>query len=118
MAGRNNRAVIRGDLCLLHDELDLVCFVLAGIVFYDFFKRLVVAADDLLAGSFPARIIIKDAESSHVDAHIGRGLVRAFAEDPFKDRAQHRIDLNVTVVVDGSLSVSFQMERIDHVYVV
>ena len=50
-SGRNNNAVLRGDLCLLHDQFDLVCLVLAGIIFYDLLKSLVVAADDLLAGS-------------------------------------------------------------------
>ena len=79
-SGRNNDAVLRGDFCLLHDQFDLVCLVLAGIIFYDLLKSL-VAADDLLAGSLAACLVIEDAETGHVDTHIGRGFVRAFAED-------------------------------------
>ena len=85
---------------------------------YDLLKSLVVAADDLLAGSLAACLVIEDAETGHVDTHIGRGFVRAFAEDSLKDGAEHRIDLNVAVVVDGGLSVSLEMERVDHVHIV
>ena len=44
----------------------------------------VVTADDLLAGSFLAECIIADAVPGHVDAHVSRRLIRAFAVDLFK----------------------------------
>ena len=41
-------------------------------------------SDDLLAGSFLAECIIADAVPGHVDAHVSRRLIRAFAVDLFK----------------------------------
>ena len=91
-SGRNNDAVLRGDFCLLHDQFDLVCLVLAGIIFYDLLKSLVVAADDLLAGSLAACLVIEDAETGHVDTHIGRDLYGHSPKIPSKMALEHRID--------------------------
>lgn len=41
-----------------------------------------------------------------------------FSVNLFKNRVQNRKYFYVTVVVDGRLTVGFQMERVDHVDVV
>ena len=40
------------------------------IAFSEFAFRVVVAADDLLTGRFLADVVVADAETDHVDAHI------------------------------------------------
>ena len=45
-------------------------------------------------------------------------IISIFSINPFKNSVQNREDLNVAVVVDRRFSISFQMERIDHVHVI
>ena len=45
--------------------------LVAGVAFSEFALRVVVAADDLLAGRFAAGVVVADAKANHVDAHIG-----------------------------------------------
>ena len=67
---------------LLHEKFNLKQLILSeATLICTTDQCLIVAADNLLSGSFPARFIVNDTVAGHVDAHIGRGLVRAFAED-------------------------------------
>ena len=75
-------------------------------------------ADDLLTCGLAAGSIISNAEARTVYAHIGRRLVGGFAEDFFQHRFQNREDFDITVVVDSHLTVSIEMEWVDHVDIV
>ena len=79
---------------------------------------LIIAADDLLVGCFSAGFIVKDAEASHIYTHIGGGFIGAASVDALKDCIQYRENIYITVVVDGCFSISFQMEGIDHIYII
>ena len=92
--------------------------VLVSIALAHVAKRIVIAADDFLTGGFANSIVIDNAVTCHIHAHIRRALVRRLTENASKQRIQHREDFHVAVVVDGRLAVSFQVERVDHVHVV
>ena len=113
-----DRSHLRLDLRRLHQQLDLMHLIGVGLALTNLALGLEVAADDLLAGRLAAGRVIHDGVAYHVHAHIRRALVRALAVDALKDRAQHREDLHVAVVVDRGDAVGFQMEWVDHIHVV
>ena len=78
----------------------------------------IVTADDLLLGSFLCGIVINDAVTEHIDAHICRGLIRALILNCLKETVENREDLDVTVVVDGRDAVCLEVERINHVDII
>ena len=108
------------DLCvsLLKEQFDLAYFILCTGTGNQSVHALVIAADDLLTGSFLAYFIINDTVACHVNTHICRRFVRAAAHDLLKHSLYNRENLYITVIVNSSLAVSFQMERIDHVDII
>lgn len=106
----NDFAVMNSDAGLLHEKFKLEDLGLRASAGLSGGHGVVVTADDLLAGSFLADLIVDDAVSGHVYAHICRGFVGAFAVNLCKDLVQYGENFNVTVVVDGSFSISFQVE--------
>ena len=100
---------------LIHDDLDLLDLSLFARTLLDVAKRGIVTADDLVAGGFSCRLVVDDAVSCHIDAHIRGALVGTFAVDLFKHDLQNGEDLYVAVVVDGGNAVSLQMIGVDHV---
>ena len=88
------------------------------VAFAHFTEGIVVAADDLLSGGFSADLVVADAVAVHVDAHISGRFVRGLSVNLVKDRVQKREHFHIPVIVDAGLSVSFQMEGVDHVDII
>ena len=102
---------------LLHEQEDLFSFFLSGMTLQEGAAGGVVPADDFLLGSLTAGIVIGDAVAYHVHAHVSRALVGGLAPHMLEEGVEHREDLDIPVVVDGGLTVGFQMEGVDHVHV-
>ena len=114
--GLDHRALIDGDLVLVHQQADALHRILRAVARLIVAHRLVVAADDLLPGGKAHRLVIDDAVARHVDAHIGGRLVDALvARDLGEDGADDGETLDVSVVVDRHLAVRFKVVRVDHV---
>lgn len=94
-AGRCDRTVGGGNARLIHQQLELAHAALVAETHADIAERLIVAADDLLAGGLAAGVVINDAVARHVDAHIGRGMIGTFAGDLLEDGGNDREDLDV-----------------------
>ena len=105
-------------MLLVHQHLDFNDFFLRTGAVCHSHHRLIIAADNLLTGGFPAHFVVHNAVARHVDAHIGRRLVRTFAVYLFKNGTQYRKNLYITVVVYRGFTVSFQMEGVNHVDIV
>ena len=116
--GRNYLAVFDGHMSLFQKKFNLVNFLLTSCSANQSFHALIISADDLLACSFLACFIINDAVTGHIYAHICRRFVRALAHDLFKHSLKNRENFNVTVVVNSSLTICFQMERVNHVHII
>ena len=115
---RCDRTVGGGNARLIHQQLELAHAALVAETHADIAERLIVAADDLLAGGLAAGLVVNDAVARHVDAHIGRGVIGTFAGDLLEDGGNDREDLDVAVVVDRGDAVGLEVERVDHVDVV
>ncbi len=118
LAALNARTDRFGDVCLRHDQLDLFYDFFAGASALEIHAGLIQAADDLLGAGHAGSLVIDDAVSRHIDAHIGRGTVWAFPVDRSEHGAQDREDLYIAVVIDRGLAIGFQMEWVDHVDVI
>ena len=110
-----NRTVHGRDVCLLEQKLLLVKLFLSGKSLADIDGARVVAADDLLLGGPAAGIVVADGKTGHIDAHVGRRLVRAFVHDALEDLLENRENFDIAVVIDGCLSVCLQVERVNHI---
>ncbi len=106
------------DLCLLHEKFDLIDFGLGSLVLYHLVQGRVVSADDFHLGGLTAGLIVNDAVSRHVDAHVSGGFVGIAAVNALKNGIQHRKDFNVPIIVYRGLAVSLQMKGIDHVHII
>jgi len=105
-------------MSLFQQKLNLINFFFAACSANQSFHALIISADDLLTCSFLADFIINDAVTGHINAHICGRFVRALAHDLFKHSLKNRENFNVTVVVNSSLTICFQMERVDHVHII
>ena len=114
---RNHLAFFDGHMSLFQQKLNLINFFFAASANQSF-HALIISADDLLTCSFLADFIINDAVTGHINAHICGRFVRALAHDLFKHSLKNRENFNVTVVVNSSLTICFQMERVDHVHII
>ena len=114
---QKNPAVFGRNLRLFKQQLLLVQLFRRSISLLNIYRALKISADNLLFCRFSADRIIRDRKPCHVDAHVRRRLVRALTHNSFENLLQHRENLNVPVIVDRRLSVSFQMERINHVHI-
>lgn len=103
---------------MTHEKLNLESLLLCFGAVSHTGDSLVISSDDLLPGGFSAGLVINNTVTGHIDAHIGGRVVGTLAEDLLEDGIQNRKDLYVTVIIDSGLSVSLQMEGIDHVYVI
>ena len=79
---------------------------------------MVVAPDDFLIGGFPAAVVIDNTVACHIYAHIRRGFIWAFSQNLFENSVEYRENLHIPVIVHCGFPISFQVERIDHVYIV
>ena len=68
----SNLAVRNSDSFHIHKKLDLLSFFLGSITLEKGIECCVVAADDLLTGSFTAGFIITDTVSGHIYTHVCR----------------------------------------------
>ena len=116
--GVTHLSILRLYFGLLHKEVQLVDFLGISLILGQMVDGLIIAADDLLVGCFSAGFIVKDAEASHIYTQYRWGIYRAASVDAFKDCIQYRENINITVVVDGCLSIGLQMEGIDHIYII
>ena len=103
---------------LFEKEGDFVDLALVVLTLGQVVEGGIVAADDLVFRCLAANLVVADAESHHVHAHVGGRLVWILAVDAVEKGVQHREYLNVAVVVDGSLAVGLQMEGVNHVHIV
>ena len=85
--GIHDRAVMDGDAGLVHQHLDLVDFRIGAGAFQQPSERVVVPPDDLLPRGILAGLVVADAVSCHIYAHVGRRLIRAFAVDALEHGA-------------------------------
>ena len=114
----HNRPVRGRKVLLVHQHLDFNdLFLRTGAVCHSH-HCLIIAADNLLTGGFPAHFVIHNTVARHVDAHISGRLVRAFAVYLFKNGTQYRKNLHVTIVVYRGFPVSFQTEGVNHVDII
>ena len=119
LKGGNGGAAVGGaNLQLIEKHLNLVNFtVVAGSV-GQFVGGSIVAADNLVFGGFAAHLVVADAETHHVDAHVGGRFIGILAIDAFKQCVEHGVDFDIAVVVDGHLAIGIQMEGVDHIDIV
>ena len=78
----------------------------------------VMATDDFVACGIATYLFVAHAETNHVYPHVRGRLVGVFAIDTFEDGIEHGEYLNVTVVIDGNLSVCLKVEGVNHVDIV
>ena len=90
---------------MLEEKGDLVYFLIAAIALREAVEGCEVAPDDLVFRSLTADVVIIDAESHHINAHVGRRLVWIMTVDPLEDGVEHREYLYVAVVVDRCLTI-------------
>ena len=107
-----------GDLCLVEEQAYLVYLVLVISAVGHLVGGVVEAAYDFVFGCLAAHLVVADTEAHHVDAHVGGRFIGIFAVDTFEESVQHGEDFDVTIVVDGCLSVCLKMERINHIDIV
>ena len=110
--------VVNRHVGLVHQQLDLGKRGLARARACHLLRCVEVTADNLVAASFAADLVVADAVAHHVDAHVGGGLVGALAHDLLHHGLDHREGLHVTVVVDRDLVVGLEVERVNDVAVV
>ena len=115
---RDNGPLVESNTGLLHDHLYLHDLFGLRIALKSLTESAVVTPDDLIVRRGAYDVIVENAVSCHVNAHIGGRLIRRFAENGLEHRVQNREDLNVAVVVYRGLSVRFEMEGVDHIDVV
>ena len=106
------------DTHLLEEQRNLVHLLLRACAQGEVVEGVVVAADNLLLACLAANGIVGDAEAHHVHAHIGGRLVGIVPVDTREEGVEDRENLDVAVVVDGGLSVGFEVEGVDHVHIV
>ncbi len=106
------------DLCLLHEQCDLVDFAVVAVAVCEAVEGCVVSADDFVFGSFAADLVVVDAEAYHVDTHVSRRFIRVVAVDAFEEGVEHWKYLDVAVIVDSRFSICLEVEGVDHVYIV
>ena len=116
--GRNNGAVLAGQVHCRHQTRGALR--LNGRKVFSSFQgqSLVPAANDLLLGGFAAGLVIANAKTGHIDAHVGGRLVGGSSHDLFQEATQNREGLDIAVVVDRGFTVSLQVEVVDHIDVV
>ena len=114
----NHSAVLKGCVRLLEKQYDLENLVLFARTGHKGRAAFIITADNLLTGGLAACLVVYNAVSGHVYAHIGRRFVGAVPHDLLKHCLEYRKDLYITIIVDGGLSICLQMERIDHIDVV
>ena len=83
---RYGLSVFLTDARLLHQKFNLINRFLVRAVLAALAKRVVITADNLLPRSQTGRLVVNDAVSCHINAHVGRGLVRRRAENPLEHR--------------------------------
>ena len=66
---------------IVHQHLLLVKLARLGEALFHVAGRREIAADDLLLRRLAAGFVVDDGAADHVDAHVRRALVRAFAVD-------------------------------------
>ena len=110
--------VSRRDSGLIEKQLYLADFRVVAHTVGHLVRGVVVAAYDLVLGCLAADLVVADAESHHVDAHVGWRLIGCLSINAFEERLEYGVDLDVAVVVDRHLSVRLEVERVDHVDVV
>ena len=103
---------------MLHQQTNLLHLALALAALGKAVECSVVAADNLVAGSVAAHVLVAHAESNHVHTHIGGRLIWILAVHALEDGIQHREDFDVAIVVHCNLSVSLKVERVNHIHVV
>ena len=54
----------------------------------------------------------------HIYTHVGWRCIRRFTQDTFKHTFENRENLDITIVVDCSFSVSLEMEWVNHINIV
>ena len=111
-------AVISSNLSLIEEHLNLIDLIFIASTSRHLVGSSIVTADNLILGCLAASLIIRDTETYHVYTHIRRRLVWIATIDTLEQRIEHRINLYITVIVDGNLVVCLQMERVYHVHIV
>ena len=111
-------AVISSNLSLIEEHLNLIDLIIIASTSRHLVGSRIVTADNLILGCLAASLIIRDTETYHVHTHICRRLVWIATIDTLEQRIEHRINLYITVIVDGYLVISLQMERVNHIHIV
>lgn len=118
LGSRGGATIVGSDFGLIEEHLNFADFSLVACATCQFVGSVVVASDDFVFRSLAAYFVVANAEAYHVDAHVGRRLVRVGAIDAFEQGVEHREDFDVAIIVDGCFAVSLKMEWVDHVDVV
>ena len=118
LGSNRHLAILSSNLSLIEEHLNLVNLILVASASRHLVGSRIETADNLVLGCLAASLIIRDAEAYHIHTHIRRRLVWIATIDTLEQRIEHRINLYVTVIVDGNLVVCLQMERVYHVHIV
>ena len=113
-----NRTESSCNLRLIEEHTDLIHLTLVISAIRHLVGGSIESADNLVLRCLAAYLIVRDAETNHVHTHIRWRLIGILTIDTLEERIQNGEDLYVAIVVHSRLVVCFQMEWVDHVYIV
>ena len=116
--GSNNRAICTGQVHCGHQASRTLRLYGRKILARFQSQSLVPAANNLLLRGLAADLVIADAKSRHVDAHVSGRLVGRGPHDLLEQATKDGEGLDITVVVDRRFPVSLQVEVVNHVDVI
>ena len=105
LGSHSHLTIIGSNLSLVEEHLYLADFrVIAGSSRH-LVGGCIISTYYLILGCLTANLIIRDAESHHIDTHICGRLIWIAAIDTFEECIEHRINLHIAIIVDGYLVV-------------
>ena len=116
--GRHTPAIRHIYLCLLEQKSNLVDLGIGTLAYCQTVEGGEIAAYNLVLGRIAAHIVVADAESDHIHPHICRRFIWIIAIYAFEQSVEHRENLYIAVVIDGSLAVGFKVEGVYHIHIV
>ena len=116
--GNRNASCFRVDSCRLHQKLEFINFVLRTVILTLTCKCRIIATNDFFSCGIANGIIIHNAVTCHINAHIGGRFIRRITADTAEHCIDYGKNFHVAVIVNGCLTVGFQVEGVDHIHIV
>ena len=115
---RHASSVFHADSRLAHQEFHLHDGFLIQPSLLSVALGIIIPADDLLTGGFLTGLVIHNAFSRHIYAHICGRFIRAFPKNTLKGSVKHRKYFYIPVIVYRRGSIGLQMKGIDHIDII